>query len=443
MTRVSVLLAAVIAVASLPLLGTGVAAAAAPPFLIQNGVSQPIFSYQNAIRQTVWVDLGTDLDGDGVSDRVAVDIIRPAEPAARGQRIPVVMDQSPYFLCCGRGNESQVKTYAPDGTPTGFPLFYDNYFVPRGYAVALVDDSGTSRSTGCDVGNAEQTSGVDVINWLNGRATAYTSPFGDVRAFADWSNGSVGMIGKSNDGLIAMGVAATGVAGLKTVIPIAGVSNDFYFFHPGGATIDPDPSPDDEPVLDNPRQHQLCRDLEIADEHDVSDDGNFTPYWRQFDYNLAASKIRASVFSVQGFEDEAVDPLQFGTWWQALTKYDVPRKAWLDQAGHTDPFDLRRADWVDTLHRWLDRWLLNVPNGIDHEPMISIEHTPDRWVDESRWPPAGTTPQVLRPAWAPSVIVARASNRSPTRPTWHPTASRGRPTRRRRRPNGRCSRLDR
>src|SRR5882757_6180816 len=150
MTRLSVLLAGVCLTAGLT--SVTVPAAATVPtgaFLIEHGVSQPIYSYADAIRQTVWVDLGTDTDGDGTTDRVAVDIIRPAEPAAHGQRVPVIMDESPYFLCCGRGNENQLKTYAPDGTPTGFPLFYDNYFVPRGYAIALVDNPGTSRSTGC------------------------------------------------------------------------------------------------------------------------------------------------------------------------------------------------------------------------------------------------------------------------------------------------------
>jgi X-Pro dipeptidyl-peptidase len=331
-----------------------------------------------------------------------VDIIRPAEPAAHGRRVPVIMDESPYFLCCGRGNENQLKTYAPDGTPTGFPLFYDNYFVPRGYAIALVDNPGTGRSTGCNVGPAEQAAGIAVVNWLNGRATAHTSAFGDERAYADWSSGSVGMIGKSNDGLTAMGVAVSGVAGLKTVIPIAGVSNLYDFWNPGGALIGI-PTPDDPPPLDNPRQHELCRNAELADAQQIaSSNGDFTPYWRQSDFNLTANRIRASVFSVQGFADENVDPVQFGEWWQALTKFNVPRKAWLGQAGHVDPFDLRRADWVNTLHRWLDRWLLNVPNGIDHEPMISIEHTPNVWVDESQWPPAGTRPQVLRATAGPT-----------------------------------------
>lgn len=41
------------------------------------------------------------------------------------------MPASPYFLCLGRGNESEVKKYDAEGNPMKFPLFYDNYFVPR------------------------------------------------------------------------------------------------------------------------------------------------------------------------------------------------------------------------------------------------------------------------------------------------------------------------
>ena len=40
------------------------------------------------------------------------------------------MDASPYYSCCGRGNESQKKTYDADGNVVQMPLFYDNYFVP-------------------------------------------------------------------------------------------------------------------------------------------------------------------------------------------------------------------------------------------------------------------------------------------------------------------------
>jgi len=40
-----------------------------------------------------------------------------------------------------------------------------------------------------------------------------------------------------------------------------------------------------------------------------------------------------------------------------VTANDVPRKLWLSQEGHVDPFDYRRDAWVDTLHRRFDYWL--------------------------------------------------------------------------------------
>ena len=60
-------------------------------------------------------------------------------------------------------------------------------------------------------------------------------------------------------------------------------------------------------------------------------------------------------------------------WWAGLAANNVPRKLWLSLEGHVDPFDYRRAVWVDTLHRWFDYWLQGVPNGIMNEPRVDIE----------------------------------------------------------------------
>ena len=59
------------------------------------------------------------------------------------------MDDSPYYSTLGRGNESQLKVDDANGLLAKWPLFLDNYFVPRGYAIALVDMTGTNHSTGC------------------------------------------------------------------------------------------------------------------------------------------------------------------------------------------------------------------------------------------------------------------------------------------------------
>lgn len=76
-----------------------------------SGESKAVYSYQKAVRESVWVGTGLDSDGGGKEDRVAVDIVRPGEPAAKGRKIPVVMEASPYYSCCGRGNEN----WSPSG----------------------------------------------------------------------------------------------------------------------------------------------------------------------------------------------------------------------------------------------------------------------------------------------------------------------------------------
>ncbi|MFD8217260.1 Xaa-Pro dipeptidyl-peptidase, partial [Streptomyces sp. NPDC059697] len=56
-----------------------------------SGESRPVYSYKKAVRETVRVATGLVEDGDGKNDRVAVDIVRPGEPAAKGREIPVIM----------------------------------------------------------------------------------------------------------------------------------------------------------------------------------------------------------------------------------------------------------------------------------------------------------------------------------------------------------------
>ncbi|MEU6098574.1 Xaa-Pro dipeptidyl-peptidase [Streptomyces sp. NPDC047079] len=362
--------------------------------------SRPVYSYDDAIREAVWVDTGLDGDGDGKSDRVAADIVRPREPAAQGRRIPVIMDASPYYSCCGRGNESQTKTYDASGRVVRMPLFYDNYFVPRGYAFVGVDLAGTNRSDGCvDVGGRlDIQSAKAVVDWLNGRAKGYTTRTGNTRARATWTNGRTGMIGKSWDGTIANGVAATGVKGLKTIVPISAISSWYdYYFAKGAPLYDSGPDWLSQ-YVESPDARTRC----AAVQHQLVDGaprtGDWTPLWTERDYVKDAGKVRASVFLVHGMQDLNVRTKHFGQWWNALAKNGVQRKIWLSGTGHVDPFDFRRAAWVDTLHRWFDHELLGYDNGIDREPMADIERHPDQWVTSTLWPPRGTVTTTLHPA---------------------------------------------
>jgi X-Pro dipeptidyl-peptidase len=385
--RRAVLVAAVIGLAGLVISPPAVAAAPRPPH-VKGTETVPVYDYAGAVRESVWVTTRLDNDGDGAPDKVVVDLVRPREAAAG--RVPVIMDASPYYQCCGRGNESELKEYAADGTVTKFPLFYDNYFVPRGYAFAAVDFTGTSRSTGCgDVGGREEIEGVKaVIDWLNGRATgAYAD---GTPARASWSTGKVGMIGKSWDGSVANGVAATGVEGLETIVPISAISSWYDYYRDNGALYTSDFGPAWLSGVVDGRPEEVCRpvrDALLAGSDNAT--GNYNSFWAERNFVPDARKVRASVFIAHGINDLNVETKHFAQWWDALARAGVPRKIWLGQEGHVDPFDFRRAEWVDTLHRWFDYWLQDLDNGIMREPMATVERAPDVWVDERTWPARG------------------------------------------------------
>ena len=84
---------AVLTSAALAGAGGGAAALAqpSPKIVVKDGVTQPVFSYKDAIREHVYVESSVDSDGDGKKDRVNVDIIRPKEPE-HGLKAPVIMD---------------------------------------------------------------------------------------------------------------------------------------------------------------------------------------------------------------------------------------------------------------------------------------------------------------------------------------------------------------
>ncbi|TDV55066.1 Xaa-Pro dipeptidyl-peptidase [Actinophytocola oryzae] len=410
--RRAVLVAAAAVLAGLVIAPPAAVAAPRPPH-VQGTRTVPVYDYSNAIRESVWVTTRLDNDGDGVPDKVAVDLVRPREAAAG--RVPVIMDASPYYQCCGRGNESELKEYAADGTVTKFPLFYDNYFVPRGYAFAAVDFNGTSRSTGCgDVGGREEIEGVKaVIDWLNGRGRAAYADGTPARA--TWTTGKVGMIGKSWDGSVANGVAATGVEGLETIVPISAISSWYDYYRDNGALYTTDGGPHWLSGYVNGRPEEVCqpvRDAILTDSDNAT--GSFNAFWAERNFVPDARKVKASVFVVHGINDGNVEPKHFAQWWDALAKNRVPRKIWLSQEGHVDPFDFRRSEWVETLHRWFDYWLQDLPNGIMREPMSTIERAPDVWVNEPTWPARGTF--TLPVSLGAGDGTAGTLNLTPTRP---------------------------
>jgi X-Pro dipeptidyl-peptidase len=365
--------------------------------------TQPVYDYASAIREQVWVQTPVDSDSDGKPDRVAVRIIRPAETAA-GLRVPVIFQPSPYYAGLNDvpnhddidrgGDASALRAQSANraAETITFSGYLDNYFVPRGYAVVFADSLGTGGSTGCPTsGGRNETFGMKaVVDWLNGRAPGFDANGAPTKA--KWSTGRTGMIGVSYNGTLPNAVAATGVKGLETIVPIAAISSWYDYYRANGGVVAPGGfQGEDTDILAkavltraNP---EVCADVMAKLERDQDrETGDFSRYWDERDYVQDADKVRASVFLVHGLHDDNVRTQQMGQWWDALAKNHVPRKIWLHQGEHADPFNVRRDVWLDTLHQWFDYWLYRIDNGVMRQPMADVEVAPNQWRTSSNWP---------------------------------------------------------
>ncbi|MFF3687980.1 Xaa-Pro dipeptidyl-peptidase [Streptomyces sp. NPDC002187] len=409
---------AALAVASLlAALPTPAAPAERPSLKIVDNRTQPAFSRADAVAQQVDVETETDSDGDGRRDTVRMRILRPKETDA-GLKVATVIEASPYW---GGGNDVPFHEVDldGDGLPVGrrmsgakrlpgaigpsvpFPGYTDNYFLPRGYAVAQVDSLGTGDSTGCPTsgGHNETLGAKAAVDWLGGRARGWDLDGRPVRA--SWSTGNSAMMGISYNGTLPTAVAATGVKGLKAIVPISGISSWYDYYRANGGVVAPGGyQGEDTDVLAkgvySRADQEICGpvlDGLTADQDRES--GDWGPFWAERNYLTGVRNIRAGVFLVHGGNDWNVKTQHFGQLWDALKKHDVPRKLWLHQAGHTNPMPLRMEEWLAQLHQWFDYWLYDLDNGALDAPPVDVEQADFTWRTQSDWPARGTREMTL------------------------------------------------
>ena len=408
MRSVRFLVRALTAGAALLTVAAGAAVAQAAPAPAAG--TQPVHDYARAVRERVWVQTSVDSDADGQPDRVAVRVIRPRTDT----RVPVIFQASPYYAGLNDvPNHDDIDRDAAGARRSAggdadraaetvtFAGYLDNYFVPRGYAVVFADSLGSGGSDGCPTsGGRNETLGMKaVVDWLNGRAAGFDESGAPVRA--GWSTGRTGMIGVSYNGTLPNAVAATGVRGLETIVPIAAISSWYDYYRANGGVVAPGGfQGEDTDVLARAvltrADPEKCAEVMAALERDQDRvTGDYNRFWAERDYLRDVDKVRASVLLVHGLHDDNVRTGQAGQWWDALAKRHVPRKIWLHQAGHTDPFHVRRAEWLSTLHRWFDFWLHRIDTGIMREPMADVEVAPTVWRTSRTWPVPGTRPSAL------------------------------------------------
>ncbi|WP_066317514.1 Xaa-Pro dipeptidyl-peptidase [Bacillus sp. FJAT-29814] len=396
------------------------AATSIPQIKVVDGMTQPVFSHPDAITERIYVETTVDSDRDGKFDRVRTDIIRPKE-TEQGLKVPVIYEMTPYrsgildvpvydvdveFQAIpkkgNKGNNSG-KPYA-SYTPGNFPTTYDNYFVPRGYAVVLGESIGTGLSDGCPTTGDENEvlATKAIIDWLNGRAKAYTADGELVEA--DWSTGDVGMTGVSYNGTLPNAVATTGVEGLKTIVPIAAISSWYEYYRSNGLVTAPggyqgeDADNMAEAILTR-KMPEACKNIieEIKEGMDRQS-GDYNDFWSKRDYTKDAKNIKASVFVVHGLNDWNVKTQHFSDWWKALEKNNVPRKLLLHQLGHSSPSSgsiKGTAGWNTIMNKWFDYWLYDIKNDIMETPMVEIQREDRTWSTEANWPAPGATPTSL------------------------------------------------
>lgn len=222
---------------------------------------------------------------------------------------------------------------------------------------------------------------------------------------ATWSNGSVGMIGKSYDGSVANSVAATGVDGLKTVVPIAAISNSYDYARLGGIVRFPDWAGGTTTA----RSDGCVMPAGVLRTESDDSTGNFNAFWQQRNTVPKVNQWKASVLIAHGLTDTNVLPHQASNLWQALNQAQVPAQLWLYRGGHLDPFDVDRAEWMTKLHVWFDRWLLG--SDLDLGPAVRIQddRPPFGWRAYNQWPlPTAATEYRLGNDSTPGSLGTRA-----------------------------------
>ena len=142
-------------------------------------------------------------------------------------KVPAIIDPSPYYTSNGRGNEGQrIITATPDGDAGPLPAVLRQLLRParlrvhrRAVARHRVPDAAASTTAARPTSPASRPSSTG--STAASRATRPSTARRAEEVGASGTTAPRAMIGKSYDGTFANGIAATGVEGLKTIVPIS------------------------------------------------------------------------------------------------------------------------------------------------------------------------------------------------------------------------------
>ena len=402
---------------------------------VENGMMQPMLTvsapfdedytneWSDVLRFIVYVETDHDTDLDGMADLVKVFMQIPRAAAEGKFKAAVLYDPTPYSAgtvdqyetdveglyveepfdydqlyqaCKKREPKGSVTTleHAKNAKSNGW--FYQvpasdekyaymsassyNYYLARGFAIAICSGIGTYGSEGFELCglDLERDSHKNVIEWLTGDRRAFTDRTSETEIKADWCNGNVAMTGASYGGTIPFEVAVTGVKGLKTILPVAGIANWYDYTNSQGISITNEVHYADAlagyncgaAFLDenwqkiNPKYGSWL--WQIAQDQNETN-GDYAPIWERTDYVRDTSRISCTALIQQGVNDTNVTTRHAEQMLTSFLKAGKSAHLVLHQDGHTD-LSGKMVDgrlWEETVNLWLSHYLYDVDNGID------------------------------------------------------------------------------
>ena len=422
----------------------------------EDGRAMPILQYSDRktpneesdiLRFVVYVETDHDTDGDGMADLVKVYMQLPRAAAEGKYKAAVIFDPTPYpagiyeetkgylgfpfaektfdyskLYEPGNKRESagEITTLraaleadpadwnytAPGTTNPGYYLseYYD-YFLIRGFAIAEAGGIGTYGSQGYELCgfDLERDAQKNVIEWLTGDRPAYADPQSNIEVKADWCNGNVAMTGVSYGGTLPYEVAVTGVKGLKTIIPVAGISNWYEYSNAQGIPLTGPVAyndilaafnaggvfEDDGWLVPNDEYGAVLRQM-AADQLEAN--GNYALIWEAMDYSRDPESINCSALIVHGLNDFNVQTKQSVLMYRAFKAAGQNVKMILHQNGHKNLFGNMVGDslYDDIMNRWLSHYLYDIDNGIENWPEVTVQSNIDgTFSDYEEWKNSG------------------------------------------------------
>ena len=435
--------------------------------LFLNGRAQPIFpfspgddiehySYEKSdiVRYIVYVETDYDTDGDGKPDLVKT-LVQVPKAAVKGDyKAPTIFEASPYVTGTTEertleglglkegGNFDMARLYskpekrkaikevsteevAKAADPkewyyvnpresTDDYTHYDyenlnwyNYYLVRGYAVVTSSGLGSKGSDGINTtgSDLEVAAYKNIIEWLNGKRKAYADKTSNREVKADWSSGNVAMTGLSWAGTTTFGVASTGVEGLKTIVPAAGIASWYDHFNSQGSPLDTGASNDlswlsvytsgrilDKEDWDKVKDYYAAYITKL-NELQHKDGHNYNEEYVKRDYTLNASNLKAAPLIIQGLNDDNVKPKHFELMVQAFKKAGIDPKVLLHQGNHVYPStrwsgtNVAGQAFNDLMNLWYSHYLFGIRNGIQYLPEVTAQDNldPSKWRKFDKW----------------------------------------------------------